>query len=106
MFCPKAHFDKFERKDPEMGVYYHPVEDILNGSVAVEYLNTHNYDEAMRQLPNGHHLYALCDRLIFKQAACVDAKEEFEEFFRQYKEGYLISFQLICLPEEAHKRSY
>ena len=70
-----------------MVVYYNPVEDITNGHVAVKYLNTHNYDEAMRQLPNGYHLYALCDRLIFKQAACVDIKEEFEEFFRQYKQG-------------------
>ena len=52
-----------------MVVYYNPVEDITNGHVAVKYLNTHNYDEAMRQLPNGYHLYALCDRLIFKQAA-------------------------------------
>ena len=89
-----------------MGVYYNPVEDITNGSVAVKYLNTQNYDEAMRQLPNGHHLYALCDRLIFKLAVCVDAKEEFEEFFGQYKKGYLISFKLIALPEDAHKRSY
>ena len=89
-----------------MVAYYNPVEDITNGHVAVKYLNTHNYDEAMRQLPNGYHLYALCDRLIFKQAACVDIKEEFEEFFRQYKQGYLISFQLIGLPEDAHKRSY
>lgn len=63
-------------------------------------------DEAMRQLPNGYHLYALCDRLIFKQAVCVDDKEEFEGFFSQYKKGYLISFQLIALPEDAHKRSY
>ena len=88
-----------------MGVYYNPVEDITNGSVAVKYLNTQNYDEAMRQLPNGHHLYALCDRLIFKQAVCVDAKEEFEKFFGQYNQGYLISFQLIALPESAHKCS-
>ena len=77
-----------------MGVYYNPVEDITDGSVAVKYLNTHNYDEAMQQLPHGYHLYALCDRLIFKQAACVDAREEFEEFFSQYSKGYLISFQL------------
>lgn len=89
-----------------MGVYYNPVEDITNGSVAVKYLNTQNYDEAMRQLPNGHHLYALCDRLIFKQAVCVDAKEEFEKFFGQYNQGYLISFQLIALPESAHKCSH
>mgnify|MGYP000891039614 CR=1 FL=1 len=89
-----------------MGVYYNPVEDIIDGSVAVEYLNTHNYDEAIRQLPPKHHLYALCDRLVFKQAVCVDAKEEFEGFFGLYKKGYLISFQLIALPEDAHKRSY
>ena len=89
-----------------MGVYYNPVEDITDGSVAVEYLNTQNYDEAIRQLPPKHHLYALCDRLIFKQAVCVDAKEEFEKFFDQYNQGYLISFQLIALPESAHKRSY
>mgnify|MGYP000857780818 FL=1 len=89
-----------------MGVYYNPVEDITDGSVAVEYLNTQNYDEAIRQLPPKHHLYALCDRLIFKQAVCVDAKEEFEKFFDQYNQGHLISFQLIALPESAHKRSY
>ena len=88
-----------------MDTYYNPVEDITNGTVG-EFINASSYDEAMRQLPNGHHLYALCDRLIFKLAVCVDAKEEFEEFFGQYKKGYLISFQLIGLPEEAHKRSY
>ena len=48
-----------------MGVYYNPVEDITNGTVG-EFINTHNYDEAIRQLPPKHHLYALCDRLIFQ----------------------------------------
>ena len=88
-----------------MGVYYNPVEDITNGTVG-EFINTHNYDEAIRQLPPKHHLYALCDRLIFKLAVCVDAKEDFEEFFGQYNKGYMVNFQLVALPEDAHKRSY
>ena len=54
-----------------MGVYYNPVEDITNGTVG-DILNTHNYDEAIRQLPPKHHM---------------------------------ISFQLVALPEDAHKRS-
>lgn len=87
-----------------MGIYYNPVEDIANGTVG-KFINTHNYDEAMRKLPDGHHLYALCDRLIFKQAVYVGAKEEFDEFFGQYTQGLLTSFQLVALPEDAHKRS-
>ena len=57
----------------------------------------------MRQLPHGHHLYALCDRLIFKQAVCVDDESDFDEFFGQYAQGLLISFQLIALPEDTHQ---
>lgn len=55
-----------------MGIYYDPVDDIIDGRVGT-FINTHNYDEAIRQLPHGHHLYALCDRLIFKQAVYVGA---------------------------------
>lgn len=87
-----------------MGIYYNPVDDIIDGRVGT-FINTHDYREAIRQLPSTHHLYALCDRLIFKQAVCVDVKEEFEEFFGQYKQGYLISLQLVALPEEAHRRA-
>ena len=87
-----------------MGVYYNPVEDITNGTVG-KFINTHDYNEAMRQLPHGHHLYALCDRLIFKQAVCVDDESDFDEFFGQYAQGLLISFQLIALPEDAHQHA-
>ena len=87
-----------------MGVYYNPVEDITNGTVG-KFINTHDYREAIRQLPSTHHLYALCDRFVFEQAVCVDAKEEFEEFFKQYEQGHLLSFQLVSLPEEAHQRA-
>ena len=79
-----------------MGVYYNPVEDITNGTVG-EFINTHNYDEAIRQLPPKHHLYALCDRLIFKLAVCVDAKEEFEEFFGQYKKRVYDQLPASCV---------
>lgn len=87
-----------------MGVYYNPVDDIIDGRVGT-FINTHDYDEAMRKLPNGHHLYALCGGLFFNQAVYVGAKEEFDEFFGQYTQGFLISFQLVALPEDAHKRS-
>lgn len=87
-----------------MGVYYNPVEDITNGTVG-EFINTYDYHEAIRRLPSTHHLYALCNNLMFKYAACVDDKSEFDEFFDQYNQGYLISFQLVGLPEDAHQRA-
>ena len=42
-----------------MGVYYNPVEDITNGTVG-EFINTHNYDEAIRQLPRPSITYTPC----------------------------------------------
>ena len=87
-----------------MGIYYNPVDDIIDGRVGTP-INTHDYREAIRQLPSTHHLYALCNNLMFKYVACVDDKSEFDEFFGQYNQGYLISFRLVGLPEDAHQRA-
>ena len=87
-----------------MGIYYNPVEDVASGRVGTP-INTHSYNEAIRQLPYGHHLYALCDRVIFKLVVCVDDQREFSEFFNQYKQGYLLSFELVALSPEAHQRA-
>ena len=90
-----------------MGVYYNPVTDITNGIVAVEYFDTYNYNDAIdaiRQLPHRYHLYALCSDLMGSYAVCVDKESEFNEFFGQYNQGHLISFQLIAILESAHKR--
>ena len=35
-----------------MGIYYNPVDDIIDGRVGT-FINTHDYNEAMRQLPHG-----------------------------------------------------
>ena len=84
-----------------MGRYYNPVSDVTY-SVVGRALSGRDYYQAKRQLRSDEHLYALCDRFIFKQVVCVDEKSEFDEFFRQYSDGTLVSFELYALDESAH----
>lgn len=87
-----------------MGVYYNPVSDVSNGSVGRPVSASHHAG-AMQQLAPGEHLYALCDRLTHKMVVCVDAPSEYDEFREMYTEGYLISFRLVALDNNAHKKA-
>lgn len=90
-----------------MGTYYNPVSDVEEGIVGRQIV-THssgNHQAAISQLKPGEHLYALCDRLIFKQVVCVDEKREFDHFYEQYNGGMLISFQLVALTDEQHAKA-
>lgn len=86
-----------------MGRYYNPVSNVTEGLVGRPLTQTHDFESAKRQLQSGEHLYALCDRLIFKQVVCLDDEEEFEGFYAQYASGMLISFQPIAFSEEEHQ---
>ena len=86
-----------------MGRYYNPVSDVTEGLVGRFLTPTHNFESAKRQLQPGEHLYALCDRLIFKQVACLDDEEEFQDFYAQYASGMLLSFQPIAFSEAEHQ---
>ncbi len=87
-----------------MSQYYNPVSDVTEGRVGRP-LHTSNYNQAVRQLRTGEHLYALGDRLIFKQVVCVDEKSEFDDYYGQYSAGHLVRFQLFALDEQAHQRA-
>ena len=88
-----------------MGRYYNPVSDVVDGVVGRSLVGR-DFDGAKNQLRAGEHLYALCDRLIFKQAVCVDDRSEFFEFYRQYESGNLLSFELVALSEEEHAATH
>lgn len=83
-----------------MGSYFNPVEDVQSGRVG-RFLRGDDHGDALKHLREGEHLYALCDRLFFKQVACVDEERVFDEFYSQYSAGYIVSFQLVALNEEA-----
>lgn len=85
-----------------MVVYYHPVEDIVNGTVG-EFISASSYDEAIQQLPHGHYLYALYGGLLWEIASYVDGKSEFDEIFYRFSD--MITFKLVALPEAEHKKA-
>lgn len=82
-----------------MSKYYNPASDLEEGRVGRPLVGT-DYTGGLRQMREGEHLYALCDRLIFKQAVCVDKRADYDEFYSQYRQGNLMSFQLYALKEE------
>ena len=86
-----------------MGRYYNPVSDIVDRSVGRFLIPTSNFESAKRQLQPGEHLYALCDRLIFKFVVCLDDESEFEGFYGQYTAGMLTSFDLVAFSETEHQ---
>jgi len=90
-----------------VGVYYKPVSDIRSErrSVVERVIHTYDHDQAKVLMPSDCHLYALCDNGLFQLAACVDEREEFNEFLRQFEQGYLLSFELVALSPEAHQRA-
>lgn len=86
-------------KGPIMGRYYDPVSEIEEGAVGRLIVGS-DFDVAKNQLRPGERLYALCDRLVFKYAVCVDDREEFYHFYEQYQTGQMLSFELVALSEE------
>lgn len=45
--------------------------------------------------PVYHRLVAVCDRAIFKQAADVTDPKEYKLFYDQYRQGFILSFDLF-----------
>jgi len=87
-----------------VGVYYNPVTDITDGIVGRR-IQGHDHAAAKRQLRGDEHLYVVCDRAIFMQAANVDAKSEFDAFYQVYMTGNALSFELYALTAEQHQRA-
>ena len=83
-------------------VVYYPAKDIANGTVGKS-ISASSYDEAMRQLPHGHHLYALYGGHLWKLASYVGEKSEFDEIFYRFSD--MITFRLVALPEAEHKKA-
>jgi hypothetical protein len=91
--------------------YYNPVEDITEGRVGRRIGQPpHTGDLASRYkwsweqvkysfTVRGYeeHLYAVCDRGVFKLAVCVDDEEVFNDFYGQYRSGQLLTFVLYAL---------
>lgn len=88
-----------------MSTWYNPVSDVTEGRVGRPLNTTNNHSAAMSQLREGEHLYALGDRLIFKQVGCMDDKSEFDQYYKQYAGGHLVTFQLFALDEAAHQHA-
>lgn len=102
-------------------MFYNPVEDILEGRVGrrigrpydgpeSEQLTRYQWSREQVKysfLVHGYeeHLYAVCDRGEFTQAVCVDDEEVFNDFWRQYSSGRLLTFDLYALRVSDHRKA-
>ncbi len=90
-----------------MSNYYNPPEDVSEGRVGRKLASKFegNYEQAMRALLPGEHLYAYCDRLVFQQVAYVEDRQRFEAFWQQDMEGHFVAMYFVALSAADHHRA-
>lgn len=81
-----------------MANWFNPVADIDDVARRIYPATLGDFNAAMKELKQDEVLLCFGNRGLFKQAMHAETKELFDEYFGQYRDGYITEFATYALP--------
>ena len=82
-----------------MGRYFNPVHELPTVGRMLPTFSS-EYSVVNKMLIQGEVLVGLYDNGIFKTAPFLTKKEDFDDFYQQYYQGFYLSVEYYAVPEE------